>query len=63
MGKNRIRNGQNRSDLSDVDCNFEDKIEQAMQQRNENRIKVEFDLKREMCNIIPNHKQEQELIQ
>ena len=33
-----------------------------MQQRNENGIKVVFDLKRGMCNIIPNYKQEQELI-
>ncbi len=42
------------SDLSDSDCTFEDKIEQVIQQLNENRIHVVFDLTSETCNIAPN---------
>lgn len=42
------------SDLSDSDCTFEDKIEQVIQQLNENKIHVVFDLTSETCNIVPN---------
>lgn len=63
MGKDKIHNGQNRSNYSDANCNFEDKIEHVMHQRNENRNKVVFDLMREMFNIFSNNKQEQGLIQ
>lgn len=41
------------SDLSDADCTFEDKIGQVVQQLNDNKIKVVFDLTSETCNIIP----------
>lgn len=41
------------SDLSDADCTFEDKIGQVIQQLNDNKIKVVFDLTSETCNIIP----------
>ena len=40
------------SDLSDADCNFEDKIEQVIKQLKDNRIKVVFDLTSETCNIV-----------
>lgn len=42
------------SDLSDSDCTFEDKIEQVIQQLQENKIHVVFDLTSETCNIVPN---------
>ena len=42
------------SDLSDADCTFENKIEQVIQQLNENKIHVVFDLTSETCNIVPN---------
>jgi uncharacterized protein len=41
------------SDLADSDCTFEDKIEQVIQQLEENKIKVVFDLTSETCNIVP----------
>jgi uncharacterized protein YheU (UPF0270 family) len=41
------------SDLSDAGCTFEEKIEQVIQQLNDNRIKVVFDLTSETCNIVP----------
>jgi len=41
------------SDLSDADCTFEDKIEQVIQQLQDNRIKVVFDLTSETCNLVP----------
>jgi uncharacterized protein YheU (UPF0270 family) len=40
------------SDLTDSDCTFEEKIEQVLQQLQENRIKVVFDLTSETCNIV-----------
>jgi uncharacterized protein YheU (UPF0270 family) len=41
------------SELADSDCTFEDKIEQVIQQLNDNRINVVFDLTSETCNIVP----------
>jgi uncharacterized protein YheU (UPF0270 family) len=41
------------SALVDTDCTFEDKIEQIIQQLNDDRIKVVFDLTSETCNIVP----------
>jgi uncharacterized protein YheU (UPF0270 family) len=41
------------SDLSDADCTFEDKVEHVMQQLQDHRIRVVFDLSSETCNIIP----------
>ena len=41
------------SDLADADCTFEEKVEQVIQQLEDNKIKVVFDLTSETCNIVP----------
>ena len=41
------------SELADANSSFEEKIEQVLQQMNDNKIKVVFDLTSETCNIVP----------
>lgn len=41
------------SELADADYTFEDKIEQVLQQLQDGKANVVFDLTSETCNIVP----------